>query len=575
MIKNENNLDKKENHDEINLNNLFITIANANEASCYLDSLNCFLEEYFRLCKSQYDSFYKLYDKYFSKQNDSIINTKIYKIDSAIKSILKSKLIYMKSIELNNDLFNLIKTQLSELGNILKKLPSLSYNFNLKGKNTDETNKITNSLSNSLSDLEMRITGDYIQEKYNKKILGIDSKDSTENLVNLVVYLENSLLNVTKQRKTLFFNKLKEPDDEINNASNEINKSLLIYISNIKANNKILDEKLEKLENGIKSANFKEEKNNKKEVILSKNDFVPKDEVNIYKYKLKVLKHIKVPLETIDINEEDGKIDKKGKTSKFDDKNIFLTEQDVYSIIEKLYSYNFFTIDKSQYNLIVEKGKIEALNLSTKILSYLGGDKNIKEMLENNYDELKNSVNDKILNNFENMKEFYLVLNNHRGRGKNQFSNKLFELLVYIFNKTLYYLLQSKDLDLEDLMIILSQTFYKEENGEKIYICEEIKSHELFKKEEFWEEIVIHKIEEEFKFKKKLLQQDLKIMNNSHKKDETITTKLIPLGSIMIEFNFPRNNAIKVVERIMKKYHCCEDTKEQIISFMNKFGGDK
>jgi hypothetical protein len=410
----------------------------------------------------------------------------------------------MKSIELNNDLFNLIKSQLSDLGNILKKLPSLSYNFNLKGKNTDETNKITNSLNNSLSDLEMRITGDYIQEKYNKKILGINNKDSTENLVNLVEYLENSLLNVTKQRKALYFNQLKEPYDEINNASNEINKSLLIYISNIKANNKILDEKLEKLENCLKSPNLKEEKNNKKELILSKNDFVPKDEVNIYKYKLKVLKHVKIPLEIIDINEEDGKNDKKGNLSKFDDKNIFLTEQDVYSIIEKLYSYNFFTIDKSQYDLTVEKGKIEALNLSTKILSYLGGDKNIKEMLENNYDELKKSVNDEILNNFENMKEFYLVLNNHRGRGKNQFSNKLFELLVYIFNKTLYYLLQVKDLDLEDLIIILSQTFYKEENGEKIYICEKIKSHDLFKKEDFWEEITIHKIEEEFKFKKKL-----------------------------------------------------------------------
>ena len=59
-------------------------------------------------------------------------------------------------------------------------------------------------------------------------------------------------------------------------------------------------------------------------------------------------------------------------------------------------------------------------------------------------------------------------------------------------------------------MIILSQTFFKEENGNKKYICDIIKSHDLYKKENFWEEIVVHKIEEEFKLKNKLIQQDLK-----------------------------------------------------------------
>jgi len=65
------------------------------------------------------------------------------------------------------------------------------------------------------------------------------------------------------------------------------------------------------------------------------------------------------------------------------------------------------------------------------------------------------------------MKEFYIVLNNHRGKSKNQFSEKLFELCIYIFQKTLNFLLQNRNLELEDLMIILSQTFFKEENGKK------------------------------------------------------------------------------------------------------------
>ena len=575
MNKNENNLDNKDNQEEINLNNLFNIIANANDASIYLDSINCFFEEYFSLCKSQYNSFNQLYDKYFSNQNESIINNKIYQIDSTIKSILKINLAYMKSFESNNDLFNLIKKQISDLGKILKKLPSLSYNFTLNGKNTDEANQITYSLNKAFSDLEMKIIEEYIKEKYNKKISGIDNKESIENLVCLIKYLENSLLNVTKQRKITYFNKLKEPDDKINKATNSISNSLLIYISKIKENNKILNEELLKIENDIKSNNFKEAKQNQKEeVILSKDDFIPKDEINIYKYKLKVIKKIKLPLELNEINEKEIKNDKKDLAAKFDDKFIYLNEQDVYNITEKLYNYNFFALDKSKYNLAIEKGKIEALKLSTEILSFLGADKNKQELLEKNFDEFKNSANEKILNNFENMKEFYIVLNNHRGKSKNQFSEKLFELCIYIFQKTLNFLLQNRNLELEDLMIILSQTFFKEENGKKKYICDIIKSHDLYKKENFWEEIVVHKIEEEFKLKKKLIQQDLNIINTSQKKDETIATKLIPLGSIMIEFDFPKKKAIEVVEKVLKKYKCGKDTKEQIISFLKNFEVD-
>ena len=575
MNKNENNLDNKDNQEEINLNNLFNIIANANDASIYLDSINCFFEEYFSLCRSQYNSFNQLYDKYFSNQNESIINNKIYQIDSAIKSILKINLAYMKSFESNNDLFNLIKKQISDLGKILKKLPSLSYNFSLNGKNTDEANQITYSLNKAFSDLEMKIIEEYIKEKYNKKISGIDNKESIENLVCLIKYLENSLLNVTKQRKITYFNKLKEPDDKINKATNNISNSLLIYISKIKENNKILNEELLKIENDIKSNNFKEAKQNQKEeVILSKDDFIPKDEINIYKYKLKVIKKIKLPLELNEINEKEIKNDKKDLAAKFDDKFIYLNEQDVYNITEKLYNYNFFALDKSKYNLAIEKGKIEALKLSTEILSFLGADKNKQELLEKNFDEFKNSANEKILNNFENMKEFYIVLNNHRGKSKNQFSEKLFELCIYIFQKTLNFLLQNRNLELEDLMIILSQTFFKEENGKKKYICDIIKSHDLYKKENFWEEIVVHKIEEEFKLKKKLIQQDLNIINTSQKKDETIATKLIPLGSIMIEFDFPKKKAIEVVEKVLKKYKCGKDTKEQIISFLKNFEVD-
>ena len=240
MIKNENIVDHKENKEEINLNNLFNTIANAKDICNYLDSLKCFFKDYFSLSNSQYDSLNELYNIYFSKQNESIINTKIYKIDYTIKNILKIKLNYMKSILLNAELLDLILNQISELRNILDSLPFVFSNINFIGKNTDETNKITSSLNKSLGDFEMRIVENYIREKYNKDIPGINRKDSMENLISLIKYLENSLLNVTKIRKSQYFSELKEPDDRICNSTNEINKILIMYLSKIKGNNNFI-----------------------------------------------------------------------------------------------------------------------------------------------------------------------------------------------------------------------------------------------------------------------------------------------------------------------------------------------
>ena len=569
---NENEINQ-ENQEEINLNNLFNMIANANELKNYLGSLNCFFSDYSSLCNSHYDSFNELYLKYFVEQNKSIMNTKIYKIESIVKKILKINMNYMKAIELNMELLASIQKQISEFGSIIGELPMKFNNFNFKGQKTEEANKITNSLNKSLTDFETKIVGDYIKERYNKNIAGMNVKDSIDNLVVLIEYLENSLLNITKERKSQYFNELKEPDDKINSASNEINKTLLLYVNKIKEFNKIFEDEIVKLEDEIKSSkNINEEKKKKEELILSKNDFVPSGELNIYKYKIKVLKNVKIPLESLSNSKKPvEKTDNKLRLAKFEDKCIFLTEEDIFNIISKFYSYNFFTIDKSQYDLNIEKGKIDSLNLTTKILSYLNGDKNIQNMLENNYDEIQKKVNHTILNNFENMKEFYLVLNNHRGKGKNKFSKELFDLVVYIFNKTLYFLMQKPDTELADLMLILSQTYFKDEKGKKMYVCDEIKSHELFKRGDFWEEIIIHKIEEEFKLQKKLSHDDIRIKDTTFKKDETISTKLIPLGSIMIDFNMEKNKSIEIVERVIKKYHCSEKTREQIISFLNKY----
>lgn len=276
-----------------------------------------------------------------------------------------------------------------------------------------------------------------------------------------------------------------------------------------------------------------------------------------------------------DINEDNNIEPKNGKENnndikrtKFKERSLYLNERDVYEIISKLYSYNFFILDTSEYDINIAKGKVEAFDLSNQLLSYLEKGEDTQKILEKDYNELIKSIDEKILNNIENMKMFFVTLNNFRAKAKNLFSLKLYEIIIYIYNKTLDYLMKNTDKDLEDLMIILSQTYYKIIEGKKVYLCQDIKSHEIYKNKDFWERNIINKIEEEFQIKEKNAK-NTNIILTKERIEESILAKLLPFENIMIEFNIPKNQVIEIVERILKKFECSESLKEQALSFLD------
>ena len=214
---------------------------------------------------------------------------------------------------------------------------------------------------------------------------------------------------------------------------------------------------------------------------MSRKEYVLEEqEINRFKYKIKTIKLDKIPLKEDQENKENKenennthKKEYEKNAFKYRETSIYLNEQDKYEIILKIYSYNFFIVDKSQYNLEQAKGKIEALNLSNKLLSYLEDGNEIINLLENNYNEIIQSINEKILNNISNIETFFITLNNFRGGGKNQFPPNLYDTMIYIYNKTLSFLLTNPNRELEDLIIILSQTYYKKID-EKKYIYPKI-----------------------------------------------------------------------------------------------------
>ena len=250
---------------------------------------------------------------------------------------------------------------------------------------------------------------------------------------------------------------------------------------------------------------------------------------------------------------------------------MFLNDKDIYEITSKLYSFNLKLLDKSHYNLELEKGKLIAKDLSNEILLYNEDKEEIKNKFKEKYDEIKDSIDKKILNNIENTESFFIALNNYRVTGKMKFTEKFYDLIIYIFNKTQDELLKNSKNKIPDLMLILSQTYFKEIEGKKIYVIDSIKTHELFKNIHFWKSITIKKIEEEIKVIKKINSKNGLFCSISQgKKEEIIHTKLIPLSELMKDCDLEKDKIIELINQIFDKYKCSKNIREEVFSFINK-----
>jgi DNA-binding transcriptional regulator YhcF (GntR family) len=236
-----------------------------------------------------------------------------------------------------------------------------------------------------------------------------------------------------------------------------------------------------------------------------------------------------------------------------EDNVLTLTEEDVYNIVKKIYDYDFKLLNKSDYNLELEREKIKVLNYSKNLLSF---------DMENNKMEIitDEEVNDfyELLKKRKNIYHFLIFLNNYRATGKYKLPERVYNIITKILNIIEDDLMKNMEFTLENLCLILSQTFYILKEGKKIYLIEGVKEHPIFKKKEFWQnqlnqmiETDIHKIElfskkDEIKFSKEKKQQKI---------NELILTKVVPLSKNMSEFGVSKENILKIIEPIITKYN--------------------
>jgi hypothetical protein len=439
-----------------------------------------------------------------------------------------------------------IDSNISIISQFLTDIQETSENIKLK---SDFFNKQNQFILTSFSQLENSVIEDYYK---------IDKKNNlnTEQLINDCHKYENdfsvlsnginSMINGYKDKYNLNMQKIKTNMIELSEKA----KTDIINIIEIFKNefNNISISSNEEIQN---LQNF--DINNKElEPKLSKylNYHIEEDE-------LKDLLHpTKYKINLIDmVNKGNHKI--KGT-------NIQPTKQDLYNIVELFYSYDFNMIDKTQYDMNIEKNKIEIIKKTEKLL---GMDliKNIKTDIEifpedeiNNFIEFLFSKEDYLL-------EFLLCLNFFRTLGNLEFSEEQFNIIKIVFCRASDYLSEHKNKNLYYHLIILSQTYYKLNNGKKYFLQEEIKNKEFFLNNEFWIEFIEEMINKELiKFENQMQNSTKSEEEKSKRKEEVISAYILSLFPSFNNFNLKKESIDSILLAIVDKYNLNEEKREYL-----------
>ena len=571
----------------INFNHFFYLIGNTKEIKKYSESLKEFLEEYYSFNNTQYNRLNELYSRYFTKKYETnLINIPIYKIETLFARLAQNHLEFLKPFADNFEIINLISSKLENLETIIEECSVKFFNFAYNGTYFNETNSIFNSIMKSMSDLENKIVDEYIWEKYKKHSVEIPEQNA-ENLVSKIKDLEIKMYNYTKESKSKHYLEIRESNDKIQSIYSKIKNQLGDYASFFKDIAIKLISKVEVIEKEINLLEKNEEDINDANIICSTDFEINENDFFDVKYKIKIIKNNKILLKNqkknIDLENEikikdrkqklnisknnHNKIENEQQKKIFVEDYLYLDEKDIYNIVAKLYNYDLKILDKAFYVLDIEKGKLDSMEIAKQILSYNGDDESKINLLNEKYNELIELINEKIVNNIANIEGFFIILNNNRINGKINFSNKFYDLIIYIFTKAQDLLLKNENKRIQDFIFILSQAYYKEVGKKKIYILEDIKSHELYKSKDFWKKKIMITIEDGFKKIRKLNSSN-KI--NQEKKEEIICNNLFIFSVLMKKFDYNKDIIIELVNQIFDRCKCGENCRKQVLIFINQ-----
>ena len=578
------------------------TIQNKNIIT-YLSYFNAISEK-----AENYYLFIQSYKKYTSEYFDKILNLfkacpSIFNINNNNKSNNSNKPDTSPLDKLTKDLYKDFKEQLNVFNFFLKNIDLSLDNFrgimnqtkldveNQKMVYTNFRNKFTESLSlykkdnedliNGLSNVEKKIIKFYFLTKKVKFDVNSNNKNS-KNSKNRNKNHKNINKDKIEEEINKEIKRLKNKEDSFLQKDSIKLKTFVDYNNNIeeyKANFKnsifllikIFKVSIDSFSKYFKhlfnysdknTENKEEKKANKKEIFIEYESIINKNLIKINhdtikssmvqtkpkKYSIKILENKKnnIIKEICDVLQKEGyEIDS----------NLALDQKDISYVTNKFNNFNL--LNKDDYISKKDEEKKIILDLIEKMFSKEGDNqKSLEEESQKLYKHLE--VDKKYC------KYFLSVLKNKKNNSNVVLSSELFDIFIKMFSLISDMIVKEKDYDSQKNLLILSQAFYKSEKDKKIFVFNNIKSHDLFQKEENWINYIKHEIETKINEKNKNQNESNKDDINKTK-NEIILSQITNMVQTMKNFELDNQKLVNIINSLIDFYTILTpDIKEQI-----------
>ena len=436
----------------------------------------------------------------------------------------------------------------------------------LKSK-VEEIDKIKQNFFNEMEKTEI-ITYNYyyLQPKYNSNI---PEKYKDENIYNIkegemdmkildTKELENRYkehINEGRKKENTFLENSKFHCENIKKFSNELMEKIkhlvLNFLMSLKNNFQLPEKEITSFLPQL----IKLDKNIKLDKIMEQHFINQKIGTFLFNpeiYKMKIFQRSKKNKENNDIfNEIEDKIVELEDSI---DRTYLILDEISLLTIQKMKCFKLININ--DLNLEEEKEKIKMNHLTIKLLSNIKKEYTEKEELNITQNEL--DLIESLLEKRCNRIVFLHKLNKFRALGNYMVTKVLYSIISKYFIKILNFIKKDYDAFPAKNVIVLSQTYYMIEKEEKIYIQEDIKEHEIFKDNKFWENLFNFFMNKEIQKLRKSF--DL----NEEKSDEKSHYNKLAFGQIMticnnmLEFGYNKDDIYKFIEPKIKYYNLDE-----------------
>lgn len=282
-------------------------------------------------------------------------------------------------------------------------------------------------------------------------------------------------------------------------------------------------------------------------------------------YHIKILSNLKALKEQqgLTVNQEPTENEDKSKGIIKRQKTLSqkLSLEDIHETVKQLYQH-LRNLSKSDYDLEKEEKTLSTIKICKQILTNV----EVKDNKEKEINELK-----KLFEDSKYRVLFLQRLNEMRVKGIFKIPNKNFEIIGILLNLILDNVLTDADLYSSKNVIILSQTFYIQDNEKspKTYLISRIVNHPIYKNKKFWEDFIEYSIQMEF--------GSLKVDGSSASVDESMShtnnivfSQLIPITDNMIEFGVGKEMVKEIIDPFIEKYSISKPYEEMIYEIMNK-----